>query len=306
MDDGSTIGDPKAIVDEYCEREPRIRFMCQDNKGSSEARNNAMRQATGKFIAFQDDDDISHSQRLEKSMEFMHKYSDCGAVIPMIREINPDGTLLPKFMKQPITVSYPGMPLRDCNDFPSMNQAFYKREAIASMNGFRPFFISAEDTDMGFRFREKHIIRFIKEPLYLLRRHSGDRLSSHPMVSVYVFCALVSAFCRRHNMECPIDAGKNIPDILAMTSTMFDDFPVHYRKRRFFRKLIRACEYELLRVFQNKENYKKTSGDIQTLLLRCGWHKRLVQYAMIKIKLSVLWKFFIKNERYAGRHSLFS
>ena len=56
VDDGSTDGSEK-ICDEYEKKDSRIRVIHKQNGGPSEARNIAMEQAKGKYIAFVDGDD---------------------------------------------------------------------------------------------------------------------------------------------------------------------------------------------------------------------------------------------------------
>ena len=57
VDDGSTDGSP-AILEEFREKDPRIRVVRQENKGVSEARNTGLRIATGEAVAFADCDDL--------------------------------------------------------------------------------------------------------------------------------------------------------------------------------------------------------------------------------------------------------
>ncbi len=303
VDDGSTVGEPRAIADEYMRRDSRIHFIRQHNVGSSIARNTGMRHSKGEFIAFQDDDDISHPQRLEKSVAFLREHLDCGAVVPGLGRMGQDGTVSPKVMKQR-AVSRPDLLLQECTVFPGMNQAFYRREALMTTGGFRAFFVIAQDIDMQLRFREKHVIHFMREPLYFHRTHSqgNGNQSAHPMTWIYVFCAYVSAFCRRNRLPCPIEVGKSIPDILAIAPPMFDDFPVRCRGRRFFRKLIQASKNELIGVMRDEQDYRRTLDDIREMLLRCGRHERLVGWFMLSMQLSVLWKFFVKRKRYIGKY----
>ena len=57
VDDGSTDSTPE-IIAEYELRDPRVRHICQSNKGPSEARNAAIMTAEGDWITFLDSDDL--------------------------------------------------------------------------------------------------------------------------------------------------------------------------------------------------------------------------------------------------------
>ena len=68
IDDGS-IDNSINIVKEYQQKSNKIRLIQQTNQGVVTARNNAIRQAGGKYIYPLDPDDIVHPKVLEKSYE---------------------------------------------------------------------------------------------------------------------------------------------------------------------------------------------------------------------------------------------
>ena len=71
MDDCSN-DDTIRRVSELREKEPRIRlFQNKFNSGAAISRNNALREAKGRWIAFLDSDDIWEPQKLEKQIRFM-------------------------------------------------------------------------------------------------------------------------------------------------------------------------------------------------------------------------------------------
>ncbi len=64
VDDGSTDG-TGSIADAYAEKDARVRVFHQENAGAPKARNNAMKQASGKYLFFMDGDDWAESNMLE-------------------------------------------------------------------------------------------------------------------------------------------------------------------------------------------------------------------------------------------------
>ena len=64
VDDGSTDGSG-VLCEEYAKNDPRIRVVHQQNAGVSEARNTGLRNATGEYISFIDNDDWIHPQFFE-------------------------------------------------------------------------------------------------------------------------------------------------------------------------------------------------------------------------------------------------
>ena len=71
VDDCST-DDTRAIVERLAAQEPRIHYSClAQNGGPAVARNEALRRASGKYIAFLDSDDLWEPEKLECQLAFM-------------------------------------------------------------------------------------------------------------------------------------------------------------------------------------------------------------------------------------------
>lgn len=113
-DDGAGI----AEVNKYT-FDPRVRLIeSKENRGSSGARNIALKEAQGRFIAFLDSDDIWHPDFLEKQITFM-KLHEAPLVFSSYRRIdeNTKEELLRPFIV-PQKVSYRSL-LKTCPIFPS-------------------------------------------------------------------------------------------------------------------------------------------------------------------------------------------
>lgn len=70
-DDCSTDGTYK-VIEPYMKSDSRIKYICNEKKsGAAITRNNALRVASGKWIAFLDSDDLWLPEKLEKQVVFM-------------------------------------------------------------------------------------------------------------------------------------------------------------------------------------------------------------------------------------------
>lgn len=69
VDDGSTDG-TAALFENYPDK--RLRFLrYEENRGACHARNYGAERATGKYLAFQDSDDVWHRDKLEKQLRHL-------------------------------------------------------------------------------------------------------------------------------------------------------------------------------------------------------------------------------------------
>jgi len=77
INDGSTDGSA-AIIENL--HDPRIRFFQQTNKGLATTLNRAISLARGKYIARQDQDDVSLPTRFERQVAFLDANQEAGMV----------------------------------------------------------------------------------------------------------------------------------------------------------------------------------------------------------------------------------
>jgi len=79
VDDQST-DNTREVVQSLAEKEPRIIYLLNPEKGANRARNYAISRAEGEFFAFLDDDDQWLPAKLEKQMDCFQKHPDAGLV----------------------------------------------------------------------------------------------------------------------------------------------------------------------------------------------------------------------------------
>ncbi len=87
IDDGSTDDTP-AVINSFTDHRIKVIRLAQ-NKGRPYARNIALDNATGEYLAWMDGDDISHPQRLEKQVAFLDAHSQvdiCGCALQRFHE----------------------------------------------------------------------------------------------------------------------------------------------------------------------------------------------------------------------------
>lgn len=72
IDDGST-DNSLHIIEEYAQRDERIKYCTQSNQGQGVARNNGLQFATGEYIYFMDSDDILYTDTLRQCYEKCQK-----------------------------------------------------------------------------------------------------------------------------------------------------------------------------------------------------------------------------------------
>lgn len=93
VDDGSTDGS-SLLCDEYAMKDARIRVIHKENGGPSEARNIAIEQAKGEYIAFVDGDDWIDTKMYE-NMYLAIKWSGANLAICAYKEVSEKGTIDP-------------------------------------------------------------------------------------------------------------------------------------------------------------------------------------------------------------------
>ena len=94
------------IISELSEKDERIKYIfLEENVGAAEARNVAIKQSKGKYIAFLDSDDIWNEDKLEKQITFMNE-KDIAFSFTSYQTISEDGKTKYSVITAPKKMSY--------------------------------------------------------------------------------------------------------------------------------------------------------------------------------------------------------
>lgn len=168
QDDCSTDNTAE-LVAQFAKKDSRIKYECNtQNSGAAITRNNALKRAKGKWIAFLDSDDLWASAKLEKQLKFMvdnnyafsyHEYTemteeskDMGVYVSGIKKVN-------------------AFDMYACC-WPGCLSVMYDREKIGliQINNVR----KNNDTAIWLKVVKKSPCYLLKEPLARYRRRKGS------------------------------------------------------------------------------------------------------------------------------------
>lgn len=158
VDDGSE-DDTRAVLEPFL-GDKRVRYFYQENQGQSVARNYALAQSSGEFIAFLDSDDLWCPNKLEKQLSAFDANPDADIVHGDEVLIDEQGEVITeKNMKR-----YSGRITRQllADNSVSITTALVKRRCFQEMGGFDTSVGVADDYDLWLRFSAKY--RFYYEP----------------------------------------------------------------------------------------------------------------------------------------------
>ncbi len=103
--DDCSSDNSREIVESYSREDPRVKLLClEKNSGAGPARNNSIKAAQGRYIAFLDSDDMWLPEKLEQQLKFM-KDNDYKFVMCQTEVVDEKGQLT-GFSKRKRKVSY--------------------------------------------------------------------------------------------------------------------------------------------------------------------------------------------------------
>lgn len=147
VDDGSP-DDTAAVANRY----PRVRYVRQQNKGLSGARNTGLRESKGEFLIFLDADDRLLPEAAQIGVAALDARPDCGFVSGHTRYITSGGVLLPH--QQPCS-DCPEDPDRYADllrrNFMPVHTIMYRRAVFERVGDFDTSLKSSEDYDLSLR-----------------------------------------------------------------------------------------------------------------------------------------------------------
>jgi len=104
--DDVSIDNTVSILQSFAKQDARIKvFQLPKNSGPGVARNFAIQQAQGNYIAFLDADDLWKPEKLEKQLKFMEE-ENLPMTFSFYEQMDEEGVLLNKVITAPLEVSY--------------------------------------------------------------------------------------------------------------------------------------------------------------------------------------------------------
>lgn len=174
VDDGSTDGTPQALAS-YA---GRIRFVRQENRGPSAARNLGVRQARGRWIAFQDSDDLSAPDHLESLFGFAERHPGCDMVFGngayLSGSQHDRETIVPRSKSRRLAAN--GVTLRDLfeKSIFRLQASLIAKSALEAVGGLDEGIRIGEDLDLALRIWMRAPVAYLDKVVFLYRRHDGN------------------------------------------------------------------------------------------------------------------------------------
>lgn len=168
VNDGSTDSSGK-IINELAAKDPRIKIIANPlPTGRGAARNAGIAAATGEFIAFNDSDDLSLPERLEKHFEFMKNNPDCGFVASNCILADEAGAEVALDKIRPGEKDIVSALRNHC--IVCHCASLFRTSLIKGIGGYRAGFAQSQDYDMLLRLVDKTPVRILDIPVYKYRK----------------------------------------------------------------------------------------------------------------------------------------
>ena len=237
VDDGSSDNTRELVQTKY----PQIKYVYQENAGDAAAKNHAAQLAQGKYIVFNDSDDLFYPDTVERLYNALDTSDENACSYGTYQTIDADGNELPTKRKMAI---YPSGNITD---------ALLKHIIVNSCGTLFPlkFFKDCGSFDSKLRvchdwalFLEMSLsgtFAAVQEPVFLRRRHSSN-LSSASYAKIHIAWQVLENFLSSHK------------DIEAKYAGI-----VRKRRADFHRKLYREAVREKLKtesIFHAKAAFK--------------------------------------------------
>lgn len=176
VDDGSTDSTP-LIAQQFGDS---IRYIRQSNQGLSVARNTAIKNARGEFIALLDADDLWESEFLEKMVHKLKDHPEAAGVYCGFQYINSESEVVGKPSLKVVpperfhsVMKYDGNWLVPCS-------VIFRKQLIERVGLFDETFHAVADWDMWIRLSEYGPFDGLQEVLVKYRRHEHN-MSKDPV-----------------------------------------------------------------------------------------------------------------------------
>lgn len=267
IDDGSKDNGP-AICEEYAQQYPNIKFLKQKNSGVSTARNNGIKNASGKYIMILDSDDTLSSNAVSALVDFFNQHYDEIDIVTYPIKFNRNGKISDHTRYEAYDK---GTAIYDIEEYIYLNQStvniMFKNEFEKNQLYNVNMKLSEDqnfDTQLIMR---KGKIGYVEDAIYYYRRHDASVSNSRNNL-YYCFEDIVSY--NEHLLSTYKKDGK-IPRYIQslvintikwrLTSDVL--FPYHFEKKEYkkaedrIKGLIRQIDVDVVLNVPHMDLYHK-------------------------------------------------
>jgi len=169
----------RGVIDGF--EDPRVRLLPQvKHVGAAAARNEALAEARGRFIAVNDADDVSEPERLGKQVAYLERNPHIALLGTFAIEIDEENRSL-DILERPVADNE----IREYafergNPFVH-SSVMLRRNVLTLVGGYDPRFRSSHDYDLMLRILEHSSAAILEEPLCRFRRHGLSISATQPM-----------------------------------------------------------------------------------------------------------------------------
>jgi len=174
VDDGST-DNTKELLKPYGDQ---LRYLRQENRGASAARNLGVQHARAGWISIQDSDDVCAPDHLETLWSAVQKQPEIGMVFAngaYLDDPDPDGKLIiPR--KKSERLAKNGVALNDlfATSIVRLQAALLSKQAFLEIGGLDEELRICMDLDLSFRFFMRFPVAYLDKVVFFYRRHQGN------------------------------------------------------------------------------------------------------------------------------------
>jgi glycosyltransferase involved in cell wall biosynthesis len=193
VNDGSTDGTGR-LLRAAAARDGRIRLIEQENSGLTRALVRGCGAARGRFIARQDNGDLSAPDRLRRLADVLEARPDIAVAASWAEALGPEGEYL-------MTVRFPEDTATSARGVlegatnPIHGSVMFRKRDYEVVGGYRPEFYFAQDSDLWIRLAGRGGFLFLPEVLYSYRFFEGSISARNREAQVRLNA--IAAECRR-------------------------------------------------------------------------------------------------------------
>ncbi len=189
------------IISQYNSQRNIEYVVVERNGGACKARNLALNQAKGDYIAFLDDDDEWLPNKIEKQVEALENNEQASLVYCnsylffqesntkriMFTQPQPEGQIFYDLIKE--------------NIIGSCTYPMFRVSSIRNVGGFGEYMPALQDWELYLRLLKNGSACYISEPLAVYYFYNGERISGHPERRTAAFELIQKEFCEEINQQ---------------------------------------------------------------------------------------------------------